>query len=117
MEEPEGGSTTAGPAAGADDQVPEEKLERARRNKERALELRKSRNRAHPYSTYSKPASTRVTPSSVSSLRDSHAGYIIEDVPTEHTPVYRVGVESGKYKHWECCLQSSVTNYMLNIFV
>ena len=103
----DGSSNTAGQSTAVDDQVAEEKLERARKNKERALELRKSRNRAHPYSKPSSSSSvtggnpvshvrTPNTNSSASSLRDSHAGYIIEDEPTDHAPVYRVVEESGE---------------------
>lgn len=115
--ESDGKSNTAGQSSVADDQIAKEKLERARKNKEKALELRKSRNRAHPYSKPSSSSSVAVgnpvshvrtpnTSGSAPSLRDSHAGYIIEDEPTKHAPVYRVVEESG-----ECGPLHSILQY------
>ena len=75
-----------------------EQLERCKKNKEKAMELRKGRTRAHPYSKskpYSREADS-VVPSSTSN--DTHAGYIIEreSTSTEHIPVYRKAAEIGE---------------------
>ena len=102
-------SSTSDPATPAGSQVSQEKVERAKKNKERALKLRKTRNRAQPYTkslpnTSSADSGGAATPithvkthSSALSIRDSHAGYIIEEGPVARAPVYRVAEESGMH--------------------
>ncbi len=97
--------------SGSHGQVSQEKVERAKKNKERALKLREARNRAQPYAKSlpntksadsgghgaATPMIHMKTHSSAPSIRDSHAGYIIEEGPVERAPVYRVAEESGTY--------------------
>ncbi len=112
-------SSTSDPATPAGSQVSQEKVERAKKNKERALKLRKTRNRAQPYtkslpntsSADSGGATTPITHVKTHSLsiRDSHAGYIIEEGAVARAPVYRVAEESGM--HWHCTVHLLVIYY------
>lgn len=85
-------------ATDEDTVIQKEKIERSRVNKERAIELRRTRMAAsHPYSRPDQ-ASIRTSKPKVNtaeSHRDSHAGYIIEDEPTGHSLGYRTVEETG----------------------
>ncbi len=87
-----------------------EQKERVRKNRERALELRKARNRAQQ--PYTKPSSASSANTSAvaqvvthvhssapcQSLRDSHAGFIIEEGPVKRAAVCRIITEeSGEH--------------------
>ena len=85
-----------------DKDIQEEKIERSKRNRERAIELRKSRvAAAHPYS---RPQSSsdqvaahvnKPKPNTAASYRDSHAGFIIEDEPMGHSRRYKIVEDNG----------------------
>lgn len=84
--------------AEVDQAIQEEKLERSRRNRERALKLRRSRiATAHPYNRpqNSDKVGAHVTKPKTASYRDSHAGFIIEDEPVGQSKGYRMVEEDG----------------------
>lgn len=85
-----------------DKDIQEEKIERSRRNRERAIELRKSRIAAtHPYSRPQNSSDqvaahvSKPNPVPTKSFRDSHAGFMIEDEPTGHSQRYKIVEENG----------------------
>lgn len=100
LEEP---TTSSKSSEVTDDSVhmSQDQTERVRKNKQRALELRKARNRAKPYTKpCTSSANSAITnvkhDDSSQSLRDSHAGFIFEEEPVKRGAVCRVTEESGE---------------------